>query len=134
MYSTIKGKIKTILENITGVKVVFTDERAEITGYPAIVLTGFEYEDKWEDTITNIREYTFRFSVLQEMKRTSETDAEAIVDALTDRILDAFGKDFTLTGSAIGCWIRGANGWVNRSVECRVMDFRLLVKAVASIT
>lgn len=132
-YLNIKNTIKTILSGITGIKIVHSYEKADLQGFPAVVILGFSVNDTLEDTAHNTREYTFKVRVFQELATTDEGKGEEIMDNLVDKIMDAFATDFTLSGNADGCWVTSGLGWVDREIEMRVWDLEVLAKKLICI-
>ena len=133
VYTNIKSKIKEKLEGIGGIKIVHSYEKLDLGGFPAVVILGFTINDILEDTKTNLREYTFKVRVFQELVTTNPEKAEEIIDNLIDTLMDAFGQDFTLGGACEGCWVRSSLGWVDREVGMRCYDIEILVKKLITI-
>lgn len=132
-YQTIKTKIITKLETLDNVKIVHAYEKKDLGGFPAVVVMGFTVNDILEDTKSNLREYTFKIRIFQEVVATTPEEAEGIIDNLIDQLMDLFGQDFTLGGDCEGCWIRGGLGWVDREIEMRVYDLEILAKKLITI-
>ena len=132
-YLTIKAKIKTKLQTIGEIKYVHSYEKADLQGFPAVTILGFTINDILEDTKTNLREYTFKVRIFQEIETTTAEKAEEIIDNLIDTIMNLFGTDFTLGGTCEGCWVKGGLGWVDREVGMRVWDLEILAKKLISV-
>ena len=131
-YLEIKNKIISKIEKIKQVKLVYSYEKQDLGGYPAVVILGFNVNDIIEDTITNLREYIFKVRVFQEIKGVKPSKAEEIIDNLIDILMDTFATDFTLGGTCEGCWVSAGLGWIDRETEMRVYDLEVTAKKLVS--
>jgi len=136
-FSSIKASIKTKLETITGLENVSSWERGQIEGYPSAVISGFELiSNEWSDNDSNQRIFDFKVRIYQEMESEAKgaEEAEDILDALVDDIVDAFNDDRTLSNTVIGAWITGASGWADRELNMRILEFSIKVKTMYDLT
>lgn len=133
VYQDIKSKISAKLQTLTNVKYVYAYEKADLGGFPAVVILGFEVEDILEDTKSNLRNYTFKVRCFQELATLSAQTVEEVMDNLIDQIMDLFGQDFTLGGTCEGCWVKGGLAWIDREVEMRVYDLEIIAKKLINV-
>lgn len=136
MYSTLKNAIKTHLESISGIQVVYGYEKGELAGYPCAIVTLDSIGTRIESTTEDERKYSFKVKVLQEMvdDGAGAEEAESRVEALIDTILDTFEDDYTLSGNCFKTEIEGVVGYVDRGYAMRVLEFTLNCYALYTLT
>lgn len=132
-YLDIKNKIIEKLKTLSNVKYVHSYEKADLKGFPAVVVLGFSVEDILEDTKTNLRTYTFKIRCFQELAYLDSEKAEEVMDNLIDQIMNLFAQDFTLGGTCEGCWVKGGLGWVDRDLEMRVYDLEIIARKLIDV-
>jgi hypothetical protein len=132
MHSTLKSAIKTKLEAITGIKHIYGYEKGNLDGYPAAVLTCDSVQCDFESTNEDMRIYTFKIRVYQEMDEDNAgaSEAEDRIENLIDTMLAAFSDDWDLSGNAAKVNIKGALAYSDRGLNMRVFEMTLDVYAL----
>jgi len=132
-YSTIKNRIVADIQDITGIRNVYSYENPNLAGYPAACVVAVNVNDIWLDSMTNEREYVFKVRVYQEMEKTTPENADGIIDNLIDALMNKFASDYTLNGTCKGCWVKSVLGWVDREGTIRTYELEIIAKDLISI-
>jgi len=104
MFTTLKAKIKTMLDTLKGVNKPFV----EIFDYHTISTVWFPYvsfepttfQADILDNCSNIRTYNFDIVIYQEISVEGRKDSLDIVVRSIEDIIDLFDKNYTLDGTA----------------------------------
>lgn len=103
MYVTLKEKIKTELQEITGIQAVADYPTMDFQGYPAACVRSDEKEGQYETTSENYEEYKFTVYLLQNLDGQvfSPVKSREIIEELVDTVSDHFDSDEFLSGIAM---------------------------------
>ncbi len=136
MYSDIKNAIKTKLEAITGIEHVYGYEKGNLDGYPSAVVTLAELEITQDGTCQDMRRYSYKVSVYQEMDDSGAgaEEAEERIEALIDTVIGEFEDDYTLGGVASNINLKADLGYSDRGVKMRVFELIIDVYALYNLT
>jgi len=135
-YTTLKAYIKTQLTAITGLKYVYGYEKGDLAGYPACTIVGFSVASPLETTSENLRAYTFKIRVFQEINEDSRgaEDAETVIDNLVDTIITKFDNDYHLGDNCEMSLVAGTLGWIDRELSMRVIDIDLICQKLVTVS
>ncbi len=135
-YSTFHGRLKTTLDGISGINVVYGSEVSKFSGFPAVTLTPAENSDATLDTASNERTYSFLVRVFNEFDTESAETVDAEMMALVDTILDEIDSaDYSSSGAffnpkiAIGGFkfLENEGGWL------RIFEFTVELRKKISL-
>jgi len=105
IYPTLISKIRTVLEAVTKIKVVYDYPITKITQYPACIFLPSSFENNKETNQENFKTYTFKLYVVIGTKQTTMDNAWSVVMPKTlDAVLQALdeGWDFdTIAGHRV---------------------------------
>lgn len=99
--SAIRAQIKTLLETVTELQVVYDYRNPTITGYPAVIFDMTNEEGTMLDDSNNVRVITFTLWIICELPVKGESQAKTILDNATKAVinkLEAKAND-TLAGT-----------------------------------
>ena len=103
----IRSKIKTKLESRQGdgepLVDVFDSHKTGFNGYPSATFEPSEVQSDYETNTQNMRKYTFRIVIHQEIEKVTRSRAIDILCDVLDTLMDDFDRDDTLGGSADMC-------------------------------
>lgn len=132
-FSNIKSGIVTILQNDDDLDAnsVFNYEPSisEITQDPFAVVIPSENESEFGNTAENRRNYAFLIRLFVERNSRGETEAEDLMTAMVDRLINSFDQDITLSVSGV-LFTRAAPsswGYILGDKEYRTADIKLQV-------
>lgn len=97
-YATIEAAINTKLSSINQLQNVQRVHKTNLPGFPAATFEPSGNENRMEDTISNLRHYSFDVVVHQEITVAGREEAKNILMDVLDAIIAAFDSDFTLGG------------------------------------
>lgn len=137
-FATLKAKIKTIIVAETNFveASVFTyePELTNIAHDPFAVVIASGNDSDFANTSENRRTYAFTIRIFVDRSRGNQ-EAEDVLEEIVDNLIDAFDKDFTLTGSVlIGLAMPSAWGYVDSTKEYRVAELNYQAKTDFDIT
>lgn len=137
-YANIKDAIKDKLETITEIKETYGYEKGQFDDYPSATVGGFKLDEEWSDTAANIRKWSFRVRIYQEMEKEGKgpEEAETIIDEIADKIIDTFDNDRYLSAvdDVIGVWVTAGNSWEDRELNMRILELEVQVKKPYTLT
>lgn len=96
-YANIKAGLITILTQATKAKRVYDYEEVKPVGYPAITVTPFEGEADFLDTQRVRRDFLFSVKLYQERVEVGASEAERIMTALVDQVIEIFDSSSNTT-------------------------------------
>ena len=102
-FSSIRAKIKTLLEGITELAFVSDFHDPNLTGFPAATFDVSEESGTFLTNRENLRVITYQIVIYQEIKVIGLNDAKRILDVAADAIINAFENDFNLGGEVDWC-------------------------------
>ena len=102
-FSTIRAKIKTILEAVDKVSFVFDYHEPKLTGFPAVTFDVSQNESEFLTNRENLRTVSYTIVIYQEISVKGLSEAKRILDAVADDVIDAFEDDFNLGGEVDWC-------------------------------
>jgi len=104
-WQTLSNQIKTKLESISDIQVVYDYPWLDFDGYPAVTITPSEMESDYETQQHNIRTYAFMIRAFLDLEIVNQATLQKKVEkgheimrGLIDSIVDTFDKDETLSG------------------------------------
>lgn len=126
-YVTIAAGIKTLLDTVDGLAVVYDHEAKELANYPAATITAAGHENSFADLQANKRMYSFYIRVYY---RTADADtAESAVRTIVDDIIAAIEADVTLSGTCdYAMPTRSTWAYVEREVPLRYAQITVQAK------
>ncbi len=86
--SAIRAQIKTLLETVTELQVVYDYRNPTITGYPAVIFDMTNEEGTMLDDTSNVRVITFTLWVICELPVKGEDLAKTILDNATKAVIN----------------------------------------------
>jgi len=102
-FSTIRVKIKAILDAITELAFVSDFHDGDITGYPAATFDVSLADSEFITNKENLRTITYEIVLMQEIETLGLSEAKDLLDALAIKVIDAFETDFNLGGEVDWC-------------------------------
>ena len=102
-FEVLRASIKTKLQGLSAIQVVYDYPTEDFTGYPAAMVRSVGNESKYSTTKDNERHYVFEIFVIQE----SESDlknrrkARQIIESAADDVMNAFDRDEYLSGISL---------------------------------
>jgi hypothetical protein len=97
-FTDIRQAVQTKLETVSSLAYAYPYLRDVVEGYPSAVFDITNNDNTVLTNCENQREYSWGIYVLQETKNLSTEDAGAILDTVSDEIVNAFETDKTLGG------------------------------------
>lgn len=138
-FSTIQSKIIAIVaaDSDLDTAVVFGYEPnvEQINQDPFATVIASGNDASYASTSENKRSFNFSIRIFVERNSRGNSEAETLLTAMVDRIIQALDEDYTLTGSALTT--RAANGpwgYVFATKEYRVAEILLTAIAHVDIT
>ena len=98
-YVTIEEAVYNKLAGVTELQNVQRVHTTNLPGFPAATFEPSEGENQMEDTVNNLRHYSFDVVLHQEMTVAGREEAKNILMAAVDAVITAFDEDFTLGGA-----------------------------------
>lgn len=134
-YSNIKARIKSNLETVTEIKVVYGYEKGDLAQFPSATIRRVDFVSDYETDNRDVRVYTFHVRVYQEIndQNIGASEAESRIDAIIDKVLAKFESDYTLGGNTIKAMIRGLSNWEDREMHMRILEFQIEAHALVTI-
>lgn len=102
-FTSIRAKIKTLLDGITELAFVADFHDPNLTGFPAATFDVSDEEGEFLTNKENLRTITYTIVVYQEIKIIKLSDAKRILDVVADKIINTFENDFNLGGEVDWC-------------------------------
>ena len=102
-FSSIRAKIKAILDGLSELSFVADFHDPNLTGFPAATFDVSEEEGAFLTNKENLRTITYTVVLYQEIKVIGLSDAKRILDATADAVINAFESDFNLGGEVDWC-------------------------------
>ena len=102
-FSTIRAKIKAILDTITELGFVADFHDANLTAFPAATFDVSVADSEFITNKENLRTITFEIVLYQEVEVLGLAEAKDLLDALAIKVIDAFETDFNLGGEVDWC-------------------------------
>ena len=102
-FTSIRSALKTILDGISEIQVVFDYHEENLTGFPAVTFDVAEEAGQFITNKENLRTITFQINIYQEVKVITENEAKRILDVVSDAIITAIESDFNLSGTVDYC-------------------------------
>lgn len=134
-FSTLKAKIKTILQSETTINVVYDYDRPNIEKSPAAMVVPSGNDSDYVSTVHNRRSYAFVVKVMVPLDPAGMETAESTLVGIIDSLIDKFDQDFTLTGSCLMMTAApSAWGYEEREILYRVATINLKCKTNFNVT
>jgi len=102
-FTSIRAKIKTLLEGIAEVAFVADFHDPNLKEFPAVTFDVSDEEGEFLTNKENLRTITYTIVVYQEVDVIKLSDATRILDVVADKIINAFENDFNLSGEVDWC-------------------------------
>ena len=102
-FTSIRTKVKAKLDTVAELAFVADFHDPNIKGYPAAT---FDVSDETSAFLTNkenLRTITFQIILYQEIKTLGLAETTGLLDAVADKVILAFEKDFSLGGEVQWC-------------------------------
>lgn len=120
MFQTLLPLIKTIIENVTQVQVVYDYPESELSGYPAVVILPVAFDNAYLTNQQNIKGYRYRIFVISETAQAGIAAAwneilPKCVDAIIAALDAAWNQGATAEGHRI--WWNVERGDWSQSTE-----------------
>ena len=96
VHTLIKTRIKTKLEEITKIEVVYDKPQLEFGAMPAATIMGSSIESEPNENASDLRSYIFKVRIFNDVDRDNNDSVGWAVDALydlVDDVLDKFTSD-----------------------------------------
>jgi len=104
-FNILSTKIKSILEGISDIQIVYDYPWLKFSGYPAATVTPSGYDSDYETSSENQRVYIYTLRLFVNLNDVNKTtykekveDGHRIIRELTDTVIDTFDKDELLDG------------------------------------
>lgn len=98
---TLRDKISDVLESIDKIQDVKDDPSLKLSGYPSAIIIPAPEGSERESSNQNLRTYTFKVTIWQDIQDTGMANAMLALYDLKDDILDEFDQDETMTGISL---------------------------------
>lgn len=102
-FTSIRAKIKTLLDGITELSFVADFHDPNLKGFPAATFDVSDEEGEFLTNKENLRSITYTIVIYQEVDVIKLDDAKRILDVVADKIVIAFEDDFNLGGEVDWC-------------------------------
>jgi len=102
-FTSVRAKIKTLLESIAEIAFVADFHDPNLEGFPAVTFDVSDEDGEFLTNKENLRTITYAIVIYQEIKVIKLPDATRILDVVADKIIEAFENDFNLTGEVDWC-------------------------------
>lgn len=102
-FSSIRAKIKALLDGITELAFVADFHDPNLAGFPAATFDVSDEEGEFLTNKENLRVITYQIVLYQEIEVAKLDDAKRILDVVADAVIDAFENDFNLGGEVDWC-------------------------------
>lgn len=104
-WQILNNKIKSKLEALSDIQVVYDYPWVSFDGYPAVTITPSDMESDYQTNQTNMRTYSFTLRAFMDIEIVNQSNLKdkvskttEIMRGLVDTIIDTFDSDETLTG------------------------------------
>ena len=103
-YYSIHEALKTILEGISEIQVVYGSPQTNVSGYPACIVEPISHESSIFTNTDNLRTYTFSIVLIMEYTHKPLNQALLDMEQLMDIVIDELEGDYNLDGVLINGW------------------------------
>lgn len=100
----IRAAIKSLLQSVSSVEVVYDSKQAALAGYPAVVFELDREQGDILDDVNNQRKLTFKLWVVVEAATQGMDAAKDMLDAVTKDVVNALESKSNLTLSGTADW------------------------------
>ncbi len=100
---SIRGKVKTLIDGLSGFGFTSDFHDPNITGFPAITFDIGEQRSVFLTNKENLRSIIFNIIIYQELKNKGLSEAKRIVDERVEVVINAFANDFSLASEVDWC-------------------------------
>jgi hypothetical protein len=122
-YTTIRGKIIDLLEEISEIAVVTDHDPDKLAKYPAVTVEAGSHQDTFFDTAANQRAYSFLIRCYYPITSGRDQSAENRLSVVVDRIIEVLEAHVDEPGVwEIGRPTRAAWGKDERETPVRFCD------------
>lgn len=124
-YSLISAQIKSILDGISSISVVYGYEAKELAEYPAATVSVLGHNNDFYDTGNNRIDYQFVIRIYSRLADAS--DGETKIMTVADDLITQLNSNLTLNGTCD--WSRVSAGkafYAEREIPVRGMEFTLV--------
>ena len=102
-FSSIRVKIKEKLDGIAELGFVADFHDPDLTSFPAATFDISEETSEFKTNKENFRTISYTIVLYQEIKTLGLSEATGLLDAVADKVVLAFEKDFSLGGEVQIC-------------------------------
>ena len=96
--TTLIAGLKEVLETVNGIKKVYAYPESKFEKYPVIVFTNIGYENSFETTKENKKNYIFKIWILMQANQTNlEEIYESVMPKRIDEVSQAIDNAYNLT-------------------------------------
>lgn len=92
-FNTLRGQIKTLMDNVSGMQEFSGTPSHKFGGYPAGYVVPSDNEGDYETTSENVRTYAFRVRLFYETKTTGVGNALDKLEGIVDTVLDTLDTE-----------------------------------------
>lgn len=108
--SAVRAQIKTLLQTVTELQVVYDYRSSVISGYPAVIFDMTNEEGTMLDDANNVRKLTFTIWIICELPIKGEDQAKTILDNATKAVINVLeDRDNATLGGTVD-WVMPAVG------------------------
>jgi hypothetical protein len=126
-YVAIANKLVELIDEVTEVEQVYNHEPSEIETYPAATVQAIGHRDRFNDTASNIRSFTFLIRLYY--RADVDQDAETILRTVADAVIAKLEANVTVAGVwDIARPTESTWRWGEREVPQRIVELTVSIE------